>query len=66
MLIATFGETTGWVGKTITREGDAFILEDHGPISAQAVMEYDAQGHLVWAIGGARAWVGSLAPILFS
>ena len=61
MLIATFGPTTGWAGKKITQDGEAFVLEDHGPISACDVMEYDAQGHLVWASDGTRAWVGSLA-----
>jgi hypothetical protein len=61
MLIATFGPTTEWVGKTIIREGDVFLLEDHGPVSARDVMEYDKQGHLVWADVGTRAWVGSLA-----
>ena len=59
MLIATFGESTGWAGKTITREGEYFILQDHGPISADDVMEYDRQGHLTWANDGMRAWVGS-------
>ena len=39
MLIATFGPTTAWAGKTITREGEAFIFEDHGPISAAGVVE---------------------------
>ena len=68
MLIAAFGPTTAWVGRTIRREGDVFILEDHGAVSAQAIMEYDAQGHLVWATAGARAWIGSLAssPAPFS
>lgn len=61
MLIATFGADTGWAGKTITREGDAFILEGHGPITAHDVMEYDRQGHLVWANDGTRSWVGSKA-----
>jgi len=61
MLIATFGATTGWAGKTITEEGDAFLLEGHGPISAADVMEYDRQGHLLWADEGTRAWIGSLA-----
>jgi len=61
MLIATFGPTTGWAGKTIIREGDVFLLDDHGPVSAHDVMEYDKQGHLVWADVGTRAWVGSLA-----
>ncbi len=59
MLIATFGPTTGWNGKTITREGDVFILEGHGPISAADVMEHDRQGNLVWTNAGTRAWVGA-------
>ena len=59
MLIATFGPATAWAGRTITREGDVFTLEDHGPISAADVMEYDRQGHLVWTNDGTRAWVGS-------
>ena len=61
MLIATFGPTTAWVGKKITRDGDALILEDHGPISAQDIMEYDRQGHLVWVNDGTRAWIGAKA-----
>jgi RNA polymerase subunit RPABC4/transcription elongation factor Spt4 len=61
MLIATFGPSTGWVGKKIVYEGDVFILEDYGRISAGNVMEYDGHGHLVWAMDGTRAWVGSLA-----
>ena len=59
MVIATFGSTTGWSGKTITHEGDVFILEDHGPITAADVMEYDRQGQLTWANDGTRAWVGA-------
>lgn len=61
MLIATFGPSTAWSGKTITREGDAFVLEGHGSISAGDIMEYDRQGHLLWVNDGARAWVGSKA-----
>jgi len=61
VLIATFGPTTAWVGKRISRDGDAFILEDHGPISAHDVMEYDRQGHLVWVNDGTRAWIGAKA-----
>jgi len=61
MIIATFGPTTAWAGKTVTREGDVFTLEGHGPITAADVMEYDRQGHLVWANDGMRAWVGSQA-----
>jgi hypothetical protein len=61
MLVATFGSTTGWVGKTITHENGTFTLQDHGPITAAAVMEYDRQGHLLWPNEGTRAWVGGLA-----
>lgn len=61
MIIATFGPTTGWAGKAITREGEVFTLEGHGPITAADVMEYDRQGQLVWANDGARAWVGAKA-----
>jgi len=60
MLIATFGPTTGWAGKTIQYENGQFALEGHGPLSAQDVIEYDKQGHLVWAGDGMRAWVASL------
>ena len=57
MLIATFGPTTGWVGKTITFENEQFILQDYGPVTAAGVMEYDRQGHLIWPYDGMRAWV---------
>jgi hypothetical protein len=59
MLVATFGPTTAWAGKKINREGDFFILEDHGPLTADDVMAYDRQELLVWANDGTRAWVGS-------
>jgi len=61
MLIATFGPTTGWVGKTITFEGEHFVLEGYGVITAQDVAEYDRQGHLVYPYCGMRAWVLSTA-----
>ena len=61
MLIATFGPSTGWVGKTIIFENNVFVLQDHGPITASDVMRYDQQGHLVWANDGTRAWVGARA-----
>jgi hypothetical protein len=63
MLVATFGPSTGLAGKTIAREGDVFILQDHGPITAVDVMEYDRQGQLVWANDGMRAWVGARAQV---
>lgn len=61
MLIATFGPSTGWAGKTITFDNNTFTLEGHGLINAADVMEYDRQGHLAWASEGTRAWVGSKA-----
>jgi hypothetical protein len=61
MLVATFGPTTTWVGKTVTYSDGAFVLEGHGPIRAQDVFEYERQGHLVWAMDGVRAWVGAKA-----
>lgn len=61
MIIATFGAGTGWVGKTITYENDAFVLEGFGSIRAADLMEYDRQGHLVWVNDGTRAWVGAKA-----
>lgn len=49
MLIATFGPSTGWIGKTITYEDEQFVLEGHGPITAADVIEYERQGHLEFA-----------------
>ena len=54
MQVATFNETNAPVGTTITRECDFFILEDHGPITAVGVMEYDRQGHHLWANDDSR------------
>jgi|GEM_PF-997488 len=61
MIIATFAPSTGWAGRTISFESGQFLLEGHGPIAATDVMEYDRQGHLVWANAGTRAWIGAKA-----
>ena len=61
MLIATFNETTGWRGKTITYEDDHLILEGHGRVSPTNIMKYDEKGQLTWASEEMRAWVGSKA-----
>jgi len=61
MLVATFGPSTGWNGKTITFENNAFVLEGHGIIDAATVMEYGRQGQITWATDGTRAWVGARA-----
>jgi hypothetical protein len=61
ILVATFGSTTEWVGRTIVQEGGVFVLEGHGRVSAADVMSYDRDGHLVWPSEGSRAWVGSQA-----
>jgi hypothetical protein len=62
MLVATFGPTTGWAGRTITFYDGRFTLEGHGPITAGDVLEYDRQGHLLWAYDGLREWATSLTP----
>lgn len=61
MLVATFGPSTGWNGKTITYENNAFVLEGHGIVDAVTVMEYGRQGQIAWATDGTRAWVGARA-----
>lgn len=61
MLIATFNETTGWAGKTITYDDEQFVLEGHGSVSPKNIMKYDEKGQLTWATDGARSWVGSRA-----
>ena len=58
LLVAVFNQKSEWSGKTITY-ADArhqFILQDRGPISAQALLGYDAQGQLDWADEGLREW----------
>ena len=59
MLIATFNDTTGWRGKTITFDDERFLLEGHGRVSPKNIMKYDEQGQLTWATDGTRAWVRS-------
>ena len=61
MLVATFGPTTRWAGRTITLENEVFTLQDHGPISAVDVLSYARQSQLVWANDRMRAWVESKA-----
>ena len=61
MIIATFGPSTGWAGKTIDYDSGLFTLEGRGPISAGDVLVYDQQGHLVWAYAGLREWMQQLA-----
>src|SRR5450759_3583570 len=61
MLIATFGPITDWVGKTITREGGVFYLEDFGPISAADVLSYDREGQVSWADEGLKESMLQLA-----
>jgi hypothetical protein len=61
MVIATFGPSTGWAGKTIAYEEGTFALEGHGSITAADVLEYDREGHLSWSYAGLREWVGQVA-----
>ena len=61
MLIATFGPSTAWVGKTIEYDGAKFVLEGYGPVAAQAVLDYDRQGHLVWTSAQSKELVAMMA-----
>lgn len=61
MLVATFGPSTGWAGKTITHDDGVFTLEGVGPVTAVDLLEYDRQGHLEWAYDGLREWVQQTA-----
>jgi len=61
MLVATFGPTTAWVGKTITWDGNQFVLEGYGPVPAAALIDYDQQGHLQWASAELRSWAWTYA-----
>ena len=60
MLVATFGPAEEWAGKAISYENDRFTLEDFGPITPRAVLDYDRAGQLLWASEGTRAWVHGL------
>ena len=57
MLIATFGPSTAWAGRSITHEFAVFILADHGRISADDVLAYAKAGYLVWADESQRGFV---------
>jgi hypothetical protein len=67
LLVAVFNGKSDWSGKTVTYE-DArhqFIVEDRGPIDAQALLGYDAQGQLDWAEKSLREWTqrAARAPV---
>jgi len=57
MIVATFGPSTAWVGKSITFDDGRFSLEGVGLLEPHAVVEYDRQGHLQWSYDGLREWV---------
>ncbi len=57
MLVATFGPTTSWAGKTIAYDAGHFTLEGHGEISAADVLKYDRQGQIIWGYDGLKEWV---------
>ena len=38
MLVATFGPSTRWLGKTITQENGKCATEANGPFTAQDVL----------------------------
>lgn len=48
-VVAAFGPSTAWVGKTLTMVGyDIYLVEGVGVVSAEGVMSYERQGHLDW------------------
>jgi hypothetical protein len=61
MIVAGFRPTSGWAGRTVAYENGVFVLQDHGPVTAGAVLAYDRQGHLLWASEGLRDWVQKMA-----
>ena len=61
MLVATFGPSTAWAGKTITWDGSQFVLEGFGRVPAAALVDYDQHGHLQWASAELRSWAWSYA-----
>jgi hypothetical protein len=61
MLIATFGPSTAWNGKTITFDGSSFVLESHGPVTAAQVLVYESQGHLIWSSEQSAEMVRTMA-----
>jgi hypothetical protein len=61
MLVATFGPTTAWAGKSITWDGSRFVLEGYGRIPGAALVDYDQQGHLLWASAELRSWAWAYA-----
>ena len=60
MLVATFGPSAEWAGKAVSYEDGRFTLEDFGPITPRAVLDYDREGQLLWASEETRAWVHGL------
>jgi len=61
MLIGAFTPMDGWAGKTVeySETSEHFTVQDHGPLTAQQVLKFEAVGHLAWASEEARALVES-------
>jgi hypothetical protein len=55
--VATFGASTGWVGRGIDYENGQFTLDGHGVIPPEALLDYDGRGQIEWAYAGLREWV---------
>ena len=61
--VAVFNLATSWSGRTITYDESRrrFILQDHGPITAQGVLSHGALNRLEWAREGLREWLCDFA-----
>ena len=55
-IIATFNSSTGWAGRTVSYQNGGLFLEDHGPITAAGLLEYDRLGQVNWSRDGLREW----------
>jgi hypothetical protein len=63
LLVAVFKETTDRPGRIITYEEapKQLILQGHGPITAQDVLNFDASGQIDWAKERLHDWVHEFA-----
>lgn len=61
MLVATFGPSSAWEGRQIYWDDNRYVLYGHGPIPAAGVVDYDRQGHLLWASPELQTWAYSVA-----
>jgi len=57
MIIARFRQGTDRAGRTISYDGDTYVLEGQGPVGAHDVVALDAAGRLDWESPQARDFI---------